>query len=95
MTPANPTYKLLQSSPPFEPKVVAAAYLWSETLSLGLATNSLGWWWVLCCFQKVVTAKLEPDDESYANHCHTNLWISDPWTKVAGRENPLLLLLDV
>jgi hypothetical protein len=43
----------------------------------------------------VVTAKLEPDDESYANHCHTNLWISDPWTKVAGRENPLLLLLDV
>jgi hypothetical protein len=21
------------------------------------------------------------------------LWISDPWTKVAGRDNPLLLLL--
>jgi hypothetical protein len=93
MTPANLTYKLLQSSPPFEPKVAVAAYLWSETLSLGLATNSLGWWWVLCCFQKVVTAKLEQDDVSYANHSHTNLWISDPWTKVAGRDDPLLLLL--
>jgi hypothetical protein len=41
----------------------------------------------------VVTAKLGQDDVSYANHSHTNLWISDPWTKVAGRDNPLLLLL--
>jgi hypothetical protein len=43
----------------------------------------------------VATAKLEQDDVSYANHSDTNLWISDPWTKVAGRDNPLLLLLDV
>lgn len=48
---------------------------------------------MLCCFQKVATAKLGQDDVSYANHSHTNLWISDPWTKVAGRDNPLLLLL--
>jgi hypothetical protein len=41
----------------------------------------------------VATAKLGQDDVSYANHSHTNLWISDPWTKVAGRDNPLLLLL--
>jgi hypothetical protein len=43
----------------------------------------------------VATAKLEQDDVLYANHSHTNLWISDPWTKVARRDNPLLLLLDV